>query len=203
MSELQDVQRKAFVLVGRGAEFDSSTSLGITRRHVDKYSLSGADVLHPVYGRDQVGVTADHDELVTIVLVGILEHLHGDIDICSLFLRHVEDAVSLVLACPDSTSHLFGFEFAEENRDEWKRFEGFQIANLAGSMRAVNQSGEVVDPAEVVGGPEKGEKPLDVEPFLGTILDSPVVEIEAVDVDDRSAEHRSSQTPDTKKQAAI
>lgn len=114
--------------------------------------------------------------------------MDGDVDVGPLFLRDLEKArgSSRCRALGVGALHLLTFESSENDFDEWPRREGGQKGLLANDAWASDLRREVLDGLDVVVLPDETEVSLQVQPFIRSALNSTVVEVEPVYVDDRA-----------------
>jgi len=101
---------------------------------------------------------------------------------------------------------LLWFELPQDDFNPWKSCQGVQIGLLIRPAGPDDHCREVPNGLNVVVGPQHREKPFQVQPFVRRVLDGPVVQIEPVDVDDRSltnwCRHDLAGLPGTRKKMA-
>jgi hypothetical protein len=78
---LQQVQWQVTVLMGDRPQFNSKTARGVASGNVNRNDLIWETVPDHLDCWQQVGISADEHELVTCVLISIIEHVNGDIHI--------------------------------------------------------------------------------------------------------------------------
>jgi hypothetical protein len=71
-----------------GSQFDGCSPNWALRWNVnDNFFIRKAQPNH-VYGRYQIGISTENNELIAQVAIGVVDHEHGDIYVGALFLRH-------------------------------------------------------------------------------------------------------------------
>jgi len=127
--------------------------------------------------------------VVALILIGIIQQEHRNVDVGSLFFRNSEKAVTRKSTGRIRTPHLFPLEFAENDVYERQGSKRPEIYILIGLGRPIDQGSEVMDLNNIVVRPEQLKKALEVQPLKGAAADGAVVKVEPVYVDDGARRH--------------
>jgi hypothetical protein len=184
LSAGKKLKGQGLVAVGRRANLHGGSASGIPRRHIHDDLLRRLEsLLDASNRRHQIRVAADQNEAIREILVRIVEHAHRDIDVGALLFDCREHPVSDMGAGPDPAADFLPLELSENDLDEGVGGEGLEVRRLV-RTRSVYRSREVANDLDVVVWAQKCEIAPEVQPLVRATLQGPVVEVEAVDVDD-------------------
>jgi hypothetical protein len=112
--------------------------------------------------------------------------LDGNCDIGTFFFYSVIEFTACMFAIDDTALEPLFLMTRHYSPQQWQRFQSPQKFLLADTCGPACPSGEVIDALNIVVLAKKCEEPLKIEPLMGRIFHAPIIEIVAIDIDDRS-----------------
>lgn len=137
-------------------------------------------------GRHQIGIPAHEHQVVAQVLIGIVQHENGDVDIGSLFLWSLEELCSTICASRYRALDLLVLELSQYHLNGRGSRKGLKVDLLIWLRGTVDHRSEIPDALDVVVGPNQTKEPSKIQPLVRGILNGPIVEVESVYVYDRA-----------------
>lgn len=179
----KQVIRKRSIRMSYRAKFDCGTANRIDCWNVDCDFLLSESQSNHLKGWDQIRIATYQDNLFGNVLIGVIQQLYRDIDICTLFFRDFESTVPVKRTRCNATSRHFIFEFAKYDCYQRQCCKGQQIGCLTYTRLPMYGGGEVVDCNDFIVWQKTRKVRFKIQPLVGSSANCTVIKIETVNVD--------------------
>lgn len=147
----------------------------------------------------QVRIPADDHKSIRLVLIGVIQKVHGNGHIRAFLFSGDKVTVPSVGTRRHTTPDVLVFELPEKDREFWACIQSAKVCLLIGSSRAIYDRGEIPNELNVVILAKTLAHALDVQPLVRAPLDGAVVEIKPVNVEDAPPTHAKSISTEAQK----